>query len=1338
MEIGNLSQLSMQKSLREQAEKRMKVKYGERNSLLSEAEMLKIIHELEIHQIELEIQNEELIKARSDIQYAVDLYDLVPSAFFKLSKQGEIIDLNLSGALMLGKQRPLLKNSLFAFFIEDNSKSNFRYFLDKILNSKVRECCELKLLPENMKPIDVSITAIAAIDKDECLLSIIDITKRKQLEEKLIYVIAAVESSTDAIGISDAIGKHFYQNKAYSELFGYATTEELEKAGGGANVINDPSIGKELFTTVMNGKSWCGDLDMITKTGRIFPANESVDAIKDSNGNIQGFIEIISDISDRKCIEKKLKDSEEKYHEIIDQSNDGFLLIDEEGKIEIWNKSMQAFTGLQSKDVIGQAYWEIQLQLAPDEQKYLVLLEKLKCNIKNLLSSNTLWSEKSREQKIKNIDGSYRIVQNSSFKVKSNKGNMIGVTFTDISERKKIEEVLRVSEEKYRYMFANNPQPMLVYDLESLFFMEVNQALIDCYGYSREEFLNMTLMDIHHKEDIAALILDIKSINQNHHSTEEWRTIKKNGEILYIETVSHSVIMDGRKARHVLVNNITDRKQSENQLRESETSMEEAQEIAKMGSWEYNLLTQKTKWSKNYFLLFGLTPNEIEPDFEYFKSRIHIDDLHLIDAGYEKMLKSKKPITLEMRVSLAGGSYKYMQNNIVPFFKDEKIYKLKGTNIDITERKLAEESLQLAKESYFDIFNSVTEAIYLLDESGTFIDVNKGAENMYLYTKQELIGKTPLSVAAEGFNDLDDIQRKMNEVAKTGKTACFDFWAVRKNKEIFPKEVIVNKGKYFGKDVLIATARDISERKRADAEISKSRLQYETLVSRIPVGVYILHVKKDGSFSFDFVSQKMAEMLNQSVENLLLENNYIPSSIHPDDLISFVDLNSECIQKKQAFDWKGRFINEGKIKWMHIVSNPELQESGDMLLHGLIIDITDRIQKEEEIKKKNEELIKTVAEKDKFFSIIAHDLRSPFNSFLGLTQVMAEELQCLTMDQIQKFADSMKNSATHLFRLLENLLEWSRIQQGLIPFKPKIVFLLPIVNESIEMVKDCAQKKQIQLNSDISQDIKVFADTNMLQSTLRNLVSNAVKFTPKGGSINVTARLSQESVEISVKDTGIGISEDMITQLFRLDVNANRKGTEGEASTGLGLIICKDFIEKNGGKLCIESEEENKDEGKQGGSNFYFCIPEKDTCKEKKLNEKQESGKKDSLAQLKVLIAEDDKISEILISMIVKKFAGEVVNARNGLEAVEICRHNPDIDFILMDVQMPEMDGYEATKQIRQFNKNVFIIAQTAFSFLEDKENAIASGCDDYIAKPIKENELKQKMQELMKTRRNS
>jgi signal transduction histidine kinase len=239
-------------------------------------------------------------------------------------------------------------------------------------------------------------------------------------------------------------------------------------------------------------------------------------------------------------------------------------------------------------------------------------------------------------------------------------------------------------------------------------------------------------------------------------------------------------------------------------------------------------------------------------------------------------------------------------------------------------------------------------------------------------------------------------------------------------------------------------------------------------------------------------------------------------------------------------------------------------------------------------------LDESIHARDKFFSIIAHDLRNPIGSFLGLTEFMAEEIASLSLSEIKEFSIRLKNSATTLNSLLENLLQWSRLQQGVIQYNPEELDLITIVIESISIILEPANSKGISVSYYIPPGLKVFADSNILQTVIRNLVSNALKFTKKNGSIKIAAIPRDDKfIEISIKDTGIGMTKSLIDKLFKLDERTNRKGTDNEPSSGLGLILCRDFIEKHNGKIWIESEVEK-------GSTFYFTIPSIEIDIEKK------------------------------------------------------------------------------------------------------------------------------------------
>jgi signal transduction histidine kinase len=291
------------------------------------------------------------------------------------------------------------------------------------------------------------------------------------------------------------------------------------------------------------------------------------------------------------------------------------------------------------------------------------------------------------------------------------------------------------------------------------------------------------------------------------------------------------------------------------------------------------------------------------------------------------------------------------------------------------------------------------------------------------------------------------------------------------------------------------------------------------------------------------------------------------------------------------------------LVWVFIKFIPPLTTLSEMLLDSILISVLlfpivylfafrpltaaiIKIKKaDEEIQLKNEVLKTINVEKDKFFSIIAHDLKGPLGAFLGATQILTEEIQNMNLDEIKEISVNMQESASSIYGLLENLLEWSRLNRGLMDFSPAKIYLKQETISCIEVLTESARKKNININYTLPDDLTICSDLHMFKTIVRNLVSNAIKFTPKYGEINVSATAIPDSiVEVKICDTGIGMNRQMINKLFLLNEKTNRAGTEGEPSTGLGLLLCKEFVEKNGGKIWVDSEEGN-------GSTFSFTIP---------------------------------------------------------------------------------------------------------------------------------------------------
>lgn len=346
----------------------------------------------------------------------------------------------------------------------------------------------------------------------------------------------------------------------------------------------------------------------------------------------------------------------------------------------------------------------------------------------------------------------------------------------------------------------------------------------------------------------------------------------------------------------------------------------------------------------------------------------------------------------------------------------------------------------------------------------------------------------------------------------------------------------------------------------------------QELISQIPNPEFIVNFKEFLQQYFDgalFLHEIANGNLDVSPPKDPLHQNYIISQ--------FKQLHSNLLH----LTWQTQQISKGDL-------NQKVSFLGEFSIgfNKMIESLREKKLMEEKLNLQYLELQKVNAEKDKFFSIIAHDLRNPLVSFLGFTELMADQFDDFTLDQIKEMSLELKSSANNLYTLLENLLEWSRIQRGMVGINSESLVLLPKIKGILQPVLESANKKNIEIIIDVPDDLIVQADLNMLSSTIRNLATNAVKFTPKNGKITITASLTTDhSVRISVLDSGIGMNQILLDKLFKMNEHTSRPGTNGEPSTGLGLILCKDFVEKLGGKIWVESEE-----GK--GSSFYFTIPQ--------------------------------------------------------------------------------------------------------------------------------------------------
>ncbi len=891
-------------------------------------------------------------------------------------------------------------------------------------------------------------------------------------------------------------------------------------------------------------------------------------------------------------------------------------------------------------------------------------------------------------------------------------------------------EKLLENEVYYRYLFENNPQPMWIYDLESLRFLEINNAAIHHYGYSREEFLGMTIKDIRPEEDLEALQKDIALTNQPYNLAGEWRHLKKNGEIIFVEIISHTLTFNNREARHVMVNDITVRKKAEEIQQESYALIKIAGEKAKLGGWIVNLDENRCYWSNEVAAIhqmpIGYSPL-LEEGIGFYAPEWH----DKITEVFTNCAQNGIPYDEEMQILTSKGKRVWVRT-IGEATKDSsgKIVKVQGAFQDISERKSVEESLRASEENLSITLNSIGDGVIATDLNGFVVKMNPVAEKLCGWSLNNAVGK-PLT---EVFNivNVDTRETVINPVKKVLENGVIvglanhtvliakngmeyqisDSAAPIKNKE----------GKISG---VVLVFSDVTEKYLTEQSLKENEEQLRKLsraVEQSPTSIILT----DTQGNIEYANPKTLKVTGYELSELIGKNPKIFSSGEkPKEEYKILWKNITS-----GKEWKGEFHNKkknGELYWEQASISPILNKEGK-ITHYLAVkeDITERKQIMEDLIIAKEHAEQSNKLKSAFLANVSHEIRTPMNGILGFSELLKQP--DLSNEKQQNFINVIQKSGARLLNIINDIVDISKIEAGLMKVDIKASNIKEQIEYMYTFFKPEVENKGLQLlvnNSSLEEDLIIETDVEKIYAIFANLIKNALKFTNKG-LIVFGYEKKGKYLEFYVKDTGIGIPKDKREEIFERFIQVDISDKMAFQGAGLGLSITKAFVELLGGKIWVESEVENLAIGKSGCTTFYFTIPY-NTSLIIDTNTQNEmlSGKTGKQSgNLKILIAEDDEASAIYLSILVEDYSSEILIAQNGMEAVEIYKNNPDIDLILMDMQMPYVSGYEATRQIRELNKNVIIIAQTAFALSYDRQKVMEAGCNDYISKPILMNDL--------------
>lgn len=568
---------------------------------------------------------------------------------------------------------------------------------------------------------------------------------------------------------------------------------------------------------------------------------------------------------------------------------------------------------------------------------------------------------------------------------------------------------------------------------------------------------------------------------------------------------------------------------------------------------------------------------------------------------------------------------------------------------------------------HFEQELSLMQSVFATSEDGIAIE-NKGSYILANDAFIELFGFTSFEELSQAdyFSIVSPEEKKLfqeyisSRAAGENENSRFEFLAIRKDGSRFHVESSVSHFSFQNDDFTVLIIRDISERKRTQQAVKESEERYRSITENLEDFFWTAE-KFKGQLKTTFYSAAVEKMIGYTQTELLMDSKLFLKLIYPDDFAEVKKDLKNFYQNyyKRSTELVFRILHKhGNIVWVRNKLTAIRDRKGEIIkMYGLVSDISSQKKAEEVLQESTDNLTKLNDAKDRFISIISHDLRTPFSSIMGFTDILLNENE-MNPAEVREYVKYIQDSAQSMLTLVNSLLDWTRIQTGRITFEPIRHDLTNIVSKIISTVQGVALKKEIEIVNKIEKDIFVFVDEGLIMQVLNNLLSNALKFTHEGGWIQILAEHSEHPrfIKVTVKDNGVGISEDNLQQLFKLDSKLTTEGTAGEKGTGLGLTLAWEIVNRHGGKIWVESV-------KGDGSSFHFTLPK---------------------ASANILLVDDSNTDRILYSKILKNITPdyEVMLASNGREALKIIETSAPA-LIITDHIMPVMNGLDFVRTLQ-------------------------------------------------------
>jgi PAS domain S-box-containing protein len=762
---------------------------------------------------------------------------------------------------------------------------------------------------------------------------------------------------------------------------------------------------------------------------------------------------------------------------------------------------------------------------------------------------------------------------------------------------------------------------------------------------------------------------------------------------------------------------VTKRKLAEEKLNAIQELWHFALESTGDGVWQYDFNTKEIFFSPQYKKMLGYEDHELKNEIGQWLCRIHPADVDaVLKTGNGYINNTIKAHEREYRLKHKSGKYLWILDR-GRIFENSGHRRIIGTHTDITERKKREEEYKR-----ISVVASANEnGVLFTDPTGKITWVNEGFTKLTGFGRQEILGQTPFDLCKGPLTDRE-ILKQMVEDFERGRSFNSEaihykkdgtwFWGRSKGQALINEDGKVTQ--YF------ALVEDVSKEKKAQKKLKEYEEQMKRALSNVGDN-YWEHNFKTGKTYF---SNPNNNILGYNTDEFSDKANLWWEMTHPDDRpkLEENDRNYKSGSIDSHTNEYRVFHKDGSVHW--VLDRGVVKEKDDdgkpLKLIGTHLDITNQKKSEYELMAAREQAESTANAKQAFLANMSHEIRTPMNAILG----MSRQFQKTQLTEQQKlFLNTINNAGEHLMVIINDILDISKIDAGKLTLEKIGFSVTEVIKNTVEVMQHRASEKGLLITYHTDKNVAdvLKGDPYRLKQVLLNLASNSIKFSEKG-VIKINCRLKKQEgsiqvIELSVADEGIGMDKEFIGNIFQSFTQEDRSVTRKFGGTGLGMTITKQLTELMGGSILVESE-------KGVGTTITLCIPlSKGTVTDLPAKEST-STNKSILIGKKILLVEDNEVNRLVATNTLGHYKAVITEAVNGQEAVDILK-NSSVDIVLMDMQMPVMDGIEATKVIRtELNSNVPIIALTANAIKGESDKCFSAGMNDFISKPFAEEEL--------------